>query len=422
MSRTIITFIIVSLLGLIVIQAGLLNIGLQMEKENYDTEVKAVLYSIRSHLITDRELSQQIAQLHIDWKEKGVLTADSLPEQTVRALDTLLKEQLAKRGISADFSFALTDAKNQLLLNGGLFNAEAFPFNQHTVRFGSSIEALCNCNVLLHFHQTNLYSYLFGQLAYLLVPSILFFLLILGGFSFLIYNLNRQKRLLTIKNDFINNLTHELKTPVFSISLLTKVFKERLKQNETDKLENYLDLLENENEKLKGHIDKVLELASLENGKYSLQKEVCDFHEIINEAANAFSLKIEAAQGQLVKNFQSVKGQLLIDKDHFKNVIQNLLDNAIKYSNGNPSIAISTQNTGDKLSIAISDNGIGIAPEHHRHLFDKFYRVTTGNLHSIKGFGLGLSYVKYIVEAHGGSIRVQSKQNQGSTFIMEFPI
>ena len=234
--------------------------------------------------------------------------------------------------------------------------------------------------------------------------------------------MNRQKKLLAIKNDFINNLTHELKTPVFSISLLTKVFEERLKQKETDKLENYLNLLEIENQKLKGHIDKVLELASLENGKYSLQKEVCDFHEIINEAVSTFSLKIESAQGQLSKNFQSVKSQLLVDRDHFKNVIQNLLDNAIKYSKEQPSIAISTQSTSDKLSIAISDKGIGIAPEHHKQLFEKFYRVTTGNLHTIKGFGLGLSYVKYIVEAHGGSIRVQSKQHEGATFIMEFPI
>jgi len=422
MSRTIITFIIVSLLGLIVIQAGLLNIGLRMEKENYNKEIQAVLYSIKTQLYSDTELSQQIAQLKVDIKEKGMLTADSLPEQTVRALDTLLKEQLAKRGIITDFSFALTDAKNDLLLTSGPFHMETFPFNQHKVDFGPMVGIFCNCKIFLHFHQTNLYSYLFGQLAYLMVPSILFFLLIVGGFSFLVYTLNRQKKLLAIKNDFINNLTHELKTPVFSISLLTKVFKERLKQKETDKLENYLNLLEIENQKLKGHIDKVLELASLENGKYSLQKEVCDFHEIINEAVSTFSLKIESAQGQLSKNFQSVKSQLLVDRDHFKNVIQNLLDNAIKYSKEQPSIAISTQSSSDKLSIAISDKGIGIAPEHHKQLFEKFYRVTTGNLHTIKGFGLGLSYVKYIVEAHGGSIRVQSKQNEGATFIMEFPI
>lgn len=421
MSRTIITFIIVSLLGLIIIQAGLLNIGLRMEKETYHKEIQEVLYSIKSHLITDTELSQQIAQLKVDLKEKGMLTADSLPEQTVRALDTLLKEQLAKRGIITDFSFALTDAKNKLLLTSGPFNMQTFPFNQHKVEFGS-IGIFCNCKIFLHFYQTNLYSYLFGQLAYLLVPSILFFLLIVGGFSFLVYTLNRQKQLLAIKNDFINNLTHELKTPVFSISLLTKVFKERLKQKETEKLPHYLNLLENENQKLKGHIDKVLELASLENGKYSIQKEACDFHEIINEAVNAVSLKIEAAQGQLSKNFQSVKSQLVLDRDHFKNVIQNLLDNSIKYSKGQPDIAISTQSTSDKLSITISDKGIGIAPEHHKRLFEKFYRVTTGNLHNIKGFGLGLSYVKYIVEAHGGSIRVHSKQNEGATFIMEFPL
>jgi len=421
MNRTIITFIVLSLLGLITIQAGLLNIGLKMEKEKYTKEIDAVLYSIKSHLYTNTELSQRIAQLSTDLEEKGMLSQDSLPEETLRTIDTLLKEQLAKRGISVDFSFALTDAKNQLLLTSSQFDPAIFSFNQHTIRFGSMIEVFCNCNVLLHFNQSNLYSYLFSQLAYLLLPSLIFLLIIIGGFSFLIYNLNRQKRLLTIKNDFINNLTHELKTPVFSISLLIKVFKERIAQNDTKKLTTYLALLDKENQKLKGHIDKVLELASLENGKYSLQKETCDFHTIIQEVVGDFHLKIDAAQGQLVENYQAVKGQLLLDKTHFKNVIQNLLDNAIKYSKDRPNIRIHTQCNEHTFSIAVSDNGIGIAPEHHRHLFDKFYRVTNGNLHNIKGFGLGLSYVKYIVEAHGGSIRVKSKEQEGATFIMEFP-
>ena len=422
MNRTIITFIVVSLLGLITIQVGLLNIGLSMEKEKYHKEIDAVLYSIKSHLYTDTDLSQRIAQLHIDMETKGMLTADSLPEQTLRAIDTLIKEQLAKRGIMADFSFVLTDSQNQLLLTSGQYDPATFPLHRHTVRFGSLVEIFCSCNVLLHFNQPNLYGYLFGQLAYLLVPSLFFLVIIVAGFSFLIYNMNRQKKLLTIKNDFINNLTHELKTPVFSISLLTKVFKERLKQNKTEKLGEYLDLLEKENQKLKGHIDKVLELASLENGKYTLQKEDCDLHSILNEAVQEVSLKIDTAQGHLVKNFQAVKGQLLLDKVHFKNVIQNLLDNAIKYSNGQPNISITTSSTSQKLSVKVSDKGVGIAPEHHRHLFDKFYRVTTGNLHNIKGFGLGLSYVKYIVEAHGGIIRVQSKEAEGTTFIMEFPV
>ena len=422
MNRTIITFIVVSLLGLITIQVGLLNIGLSMEKEKYHKEIDAVLYSIKSHLYTDTDLSQRIAQLHIDMETEDMLTADSLPEQTLRAIDTLIKEQLAKRGITADFSFVLTDANNQLLLTSGQYDPATFPLHRHTVRFGSLVEIFCSCNILLHFNQPNLYGYLFGQLAYLLVPSLLFLIIIVAGFSFLIYTMNRQKKLLTIKNDFINNLTHELKTPVFSISLLTKVFKERLKQNDTEKLGAYLSLMEKENQKLKGHIDKVLELASLENGKYTLQKEDCDLHSLLNEAVQEVALKMDTAQGHLVKNFQAVKGQLLLDKVHFKNVIQNLLDNAIKYSNGRPNISISTSSTAQKLSVSVSDKGVGIAPEHHRHLFDKFYRVTNGNLHNIKGFGLGLSYVKYIVEAHGGAIRVQSKKSEGTTFIMDFPM
>ena len=423
MSRAIITFIVLSLLGLIIIQANMLRIGHTTEAEKYDAEVSAIMYNISTDLFENTQLSRKIAQLsqESDIDKRTIYSNDSLPFYTVKEIDTLFKEQLAARGISVDYAFALTDEKNQLILNSPNFDANRFKFNRYARPLGL-VKRICNCEVLIHFYQKNLNTYLFGQLAYLLIPSFLFLLMIIAGFSLLIYTVNRQKRLLVIKNDFINNLTHELKTPVFSISLLTKVFRERLKLNQTKKLEEYIGLMETENQKLKGHIDKVLELASLENGKYSLQRENCDLHSLINEAVKEVTLKIDSAQGHLVKNFQAIKGQLLLDRVHFKNVIQNLLDNAIKYSNGQPSIAISTSNTNKKLVIAVSDQGVGIAPEHHRHLFDKFYRVTTGNLHNIKGFGLGLSYVKYIVEAHGGDIRVQSKEAEGTTFIMEFPV
>jgi len=403
MSKVIITFIVTSLIGLMVIQAIMLDIGHTTEAEKYDAEVSAIMYNISTDLFENTQLSRNIAQLsqESDIDKRTIYNNDSLPFYTVKEIDTLFKEQLAARGISVDYAF--------------------FKFNRYARPLGL-VKRICNCEVLIHFYQKNLNTYLFGQLAYLLIPSFLFLLMIIGGFSLLIYTVNKQKRLLVIKNDFINNLTHELKTPVFSISLIAKVFKESLKQNRTEKLGEYLSLLEKENTKLKGHIDKVLELASLENGKYNLQKEPCDFHDIINDAIAGFALKIETQQGKLNKTFQAVSTQLSLDKTHFKNVIQNLLDNAIKYSNGKPEISILTKSDQQKLSIAVSDNGMGIAPEHQKHLFDKFYRVTTGNIHHVKGFGLGLSYVKYIVEAHGGSISVNSKKNEGATFLMEFPL
>ncbi len=423
MSKAIITFIILSLLGLIIIQASMLRIGHITESEKYDSEVRAIMYNISTALFENTKLSRNIAKLsqEADIDRTTIYTNDSLPFHTVKELDTLFKEQLSARGISIDYAFALTDDKNQLILNSPNFDIKRFKFNRYLPRLGL-VKEICNCEVRLHFYQKNLNTYLFGQLAYLLIPSFLFLLMIIAGFSLLLYTVNKQKRLLVIKNDFINNLTHELKTPVFSISLIAKVFKESLKNNKTEKLGNYLNLLEKENTKLKGHIDKVLELASLENGKYNLQKEICDFHDIINDAIAGFALKIETQQGILNKTFQAVSTQLALDKTHFKNVIQNLLDNAIKYSNGQPEISISTRSDRQKLSIAVSDKGMGIAPEHQKHLFDKFYRVTTGNIHHVKGFGLGLSYVKYIVEAHGGSISVSSKKNEGATFLMEFPL
>lgn len=422
MSRTVITFIVVALLGLIVIQVGMLRIGWQTESKQYHTEINTVLLNFRTDLLKNYALSKAIANLSKqDIDQRTIFTNDSLPFLVQKEIDTLLKTQLKARGIDIDFAFALTDAANKLYLTSENFDSNRFRFNRFTHRLGS-VQSICNCTILLHFYQKNLYNYLFGQLAYLLVPSMVFLLVIIGGFGFLIYNYNRQKRLLAIKNDFINNLTHELKTPVFSISLLAKVFREQITHNNPEKLENYLQLLEKENTKLKGHIDKVLELASLENGKYHLQKELCDFHELINEAIAGFSIKIEAHQGKLQKVFQAIGTQLSLDKTHFKNVIQNLLDNAIKYSIEQPEIIIQTKRNAQKLSISISDKGIGIAPEHQKYLFDKFYRVTNGNIHPVKGFGLGLSYVKYIVEAHGGTINVHSKKNEGATFILEFPV
>lgn len=423
MSKTVIGCIVFSLLGLIFIQVGLLRIGQMTEMERYDSEVRAAMHNVRTDLYENTVLSKKIATIsrEKDVDKRTIFNNDSLPFHTIKEIDTLIKTQLSARGISVDYAFVLTDEKNNLLLESQNFDSTQFVFNRYANRLGL-VGAMCDCNVLLHFYQKNFNAYLFRQLAYLLIPSLLFLLTIVAGFSFLVYSLNKQKRLLTIKNDFINNLTHELKTPVFSISLIAKVFKESLRNNKTDKLEEYLSLLEKENTKLKGHIDKVLELASLENGKYNLQKEPCDFHDIINDAIAGIAIKLDTQQGKLQKIFQAASTQLALDKTHFKNVIQNLLDNAIKYSQGQPDIQIITKSNHQKLSIAVSDKGMGIAPEHQKHLFDKFYRVTTGNIHHVKGFGLGLSYVKYIVEAHGGSISVNSKKNEGSTFIIEFPL
>lgn len=423
MSKTVITFIVLSLLGLIVIQVGMLRIGLIKESESYNSEVSAVMLDVSTKLFENTKLSEQIAKLsqETDIDKRTIFNTDSLPFNTRKEIDLLFRKQLEARGISVDFAFALTNSEKDLVLTSENFEADQFIYNRYARRLGL-VNELCQCEITLHFYQKTLMTYFFSRLAYLLIPSLFFLLIIVGGFSFLVYTINKQKRLLTIKNDFINNLTHELKTPVFSISLIAKVFKESLKQNKTEKLQEYLGLLEKENTKLKGHIDKVLELASLENGKYNLQKEPCDFHDIINDAIAGFALKIETQQGKLNKTFQAVSTQLALDKTHFKNVIQNLLDNAIKYSKGQPEISIITKSDDQKLSISVSDNGMGIAPEHQKHLFDKFYRVTTGNIHPVKGFGLGLSYVKYIVEAHGGSISVNSKKDEGATFLMEFPL
>ena len=224
MSKAIITFIVLSLLGLIIIQAYMLRIGHTTESEKYDAEVSAIMYNISTDLFENTQLSRNIAKLsqEADFDKRTIFNNDSLPFHTVKEIDTLFKEQLAARGISVDYAFALTDEKNQLILNSPNFDANRFKFNRYARPLGL-VKIICDCEVLIHFYQKNLNTYLFGQLAFLLIPSFLFLLMIIAGFSLLIYTINKQKRLLVIKNDFINNLTHELKTPVFSISLNDRI-------------------------------------------------------------------------------------------------------------------------------------------------------------------------------------------------------
>ncbi len=260
------------------------------------------------------------------------------------------------------------------------------------------------------------------QVKLTLFLSIFFIVLILLGFYYLIKTLNQQKQLLEMKNDFINNLTHEFKTPIFSISLASKSLRKSIGAETSDPKFSFLDVIDEEGERLRQQVDRILQLSLLENRKIELATSRINLHDLITEVADSFSLILQEKEGAISLDFATNNPIITGDELHLRGVFRNLIDNALKYTEKPPRIVIKTYDSLEGfMSVAIADNGIGLSKEKQKRIFDKFYRVSTGNVYNTRGFGVGLSYVKEIVALHYGEITVESQENEGSVFSIKLP-
>lgn len=231
-----------------------------------------------------------------------------------------------------------------------------------------------------------------------------------------------QKKLSEIKSDFINNMTHELKTPLATISLAIDALTNEKVIHDTSKIKYYSGMIKEENKRMNKQVEKILQAARIERQEISLNLQQLDVHEIIRKVADNLELQIQEKHGRLALSLTAQNQIINADEVHFSNIIFNLLDNAIKYSNESPRIEVETLMNGNALLIKVKDNGIGMNKETQNRIFEKFYRAHTGNIHNVKGFGLGLSYVKAMVEAHNGKIKVESVVGKGSIFTISLPI
>ena len=242
------------------------------------------------------------------------------------------------------------------------------------------------------------------------------------GFIFTIFSFLRQKKISEMKSDFVNNITHEFKTPIATISLASEMLlKPAILANEA-KAKKYASIIYDENIRLKNQVEQVLQLAVLDRGTYKLNQESLNLNTVVEKVADSFQLLLKEKGGVLKLQLDAVNNHIFADSMHIENVISNLLDNAEKYSEGIPEITLSTFNRNDHVVIAVDDKGIGISAENQKHIFRKMYRVHTGNLHNVKGFGLGLYYVKRLVEAHNGTISLHSEPGKGSRFEIALPL
>jgi two-component system phosphate regulon sensor histidine kinase PhoR len=224
-----------------------------------------------------------------------------------------------------------------------------------------------------------------------------------------------------MKTDFVNNMTHEFKTPIATISLASEMLTNPSVQDSRQKIAKYANIIYDENNRLKSQVEQVLQISVLDKRDFKLMKKEFNIHEIIENAVENYQLVVEQRNGKMILDLKAEPSHIFADPVHFYNIISNLIDNAIKYSEKAPIIKISTSSLSNGVSISIEDNGIGISPENIKLVFKKLYRIPTGNLHDAKGFGLGLYYVKTMVEAHGGKIKLRSELKKGSTFELFFP-
>lgn len=360
---------------------------------------------------------------------KGLLLSDRPIEERINrmTLDTLLRQALQERGITIPFAYGVrTKAKPQFLFTS--LGAAAGPFETNgykAVLFPNNLQETGNY-IYVYFPTQE--QFILSRLAFTFGASAVLLLVILACFYIAISTIVRQKKLADIKNDFINNMTHEFKTPISTISLAVEMAQEGLRSPNNEptgesagRLMRYMGIIRDETRRLGSHVEKVLQMALLDRGEIKLNLSAVSVHDVIENVLNTIGLQIEQQGGEVDLDFEADRDVVEADELHLTNIVYNLVDNAIKYSPEPPHITLRTRSLPEGVQITVADRGIGMTNEQVSRIFEKFYRVPTGNRHDVKGFGLGLSYVKKMVDEHHGQITVHSQPGNGSSFEIVIP-
>ncbi len=467
--QIIIILMSVALVGIAVIQFYWLKNGIDINGENFDNQVRYALNRVKQRLEDDAKELENLS------KTLGRTDNSSIFKQSQERLDKILstniddyrrkqletqvanipliiQPELALNSISAaDLSkYLRVEIQNQgidLNYDFGVYSNEIDGYlitngKYHVAIIGDASEVEVTDNLSRSIHEINLFdqsirgrdpvgalrvffprktSFLISSILPALISSILLTGLILFCFVYTINVILTQKKVSLMKTDFINNMTHEFKTPIATISLAAdSISNPKVKSNES-MIDRYADIIRQENKRMLSQVEKVLQIARLDKKDFQLKVTRLNINDLVHTAAENSRLRVNEKGGKITVNINSSNSLVEGDENHISNVLHNLIDNAIKYSGEVPEINIETKDTKNGVSVGVKDNGIGITKEDQKRIFEKFYRVSTGNLHDVKGFGLGLSYVKAIVDAHKGEVSVTSELGKGSLFSVSFP-
>ena len=336
-------------------------------------------------------------------------------------IDSMLRKELAAKHIQLNYAFGIApQAPKQA--KDWIFASNA-SIKKHTPQFMAALfpNDLHASGQFLHVYFPDSMGFIWQTMGVNLLGSAILLFIMVGCFYIAMMTILKQKKLAEIKNDFINNMTHEFKTPISTISLATQLIQEDASVHDNVSIQRYLGIIKDENVRLGQQVERVLQTAQMEREEIVLKKKKVNMHELIQQVIEMNQPMLMAKNGLIHTSFADQPAELLIDEVHMSNVINNLIDNAVKYSAEAPSISIETKAVDSTFIILVSDKGIGMQKDVLTQVFEPFYRVPTGNVHNVKGFGLGLSYVKKIVEAHGGNVQVKSQLGKGSTFEITIP-
>ena len=330
----------------------------------------------------------------------------------------LIDEQMQKRNMDSDYEFGIYS--NALSTKVKTENFELNSPSTYGIPVYSYNDTNSDFQLFINFIDKN--QQILSSIALMGGLSVMFTLVIVLAFSSAIGQLIRQRQISQIKTDFINNMTHEFKTPIATINLALDSVKNPMISKNPEAVDRYLNMIREENKRMHAQVENVLRISKLERNELDIEKEKNDLHDIINDAVSHINLIVEDREGYIKTHFEARRDSVLANDSHLSNVIVNILDNAVKYSTDEPKIDVYTENVSNFIVLTISDQGSGMSKQVQKKIFEKFYREHTGDVHNVKGHGLGLAYVKRIVEDHHGEISVKSEKGKGSSFIIKLPL
>ncbi|MEO6818290.1 MAG: HAMP domain-containing sensor histidine kinase [Ginsengibacter sp.] len=424
--------VFISVLGLIYFQYKWINQSLEDKKLQYEEQLKMVTFSVASDLIEEKASMMPFGKnksgdLLFPTNVFPTTIARKFTGEEIRAT---IRKAFEKYGLKdTDFEFAISTTS----MIGDDLQSKNFTksFNDSTnnqkfvialdVPSGSMAEGLVPQELLIISVPTHS-SALWRQMFLMILGAVIFTSIIFTAFFITIRALLNQKKLGEIKSDFINNMTHEFKTPLATISLAVDALRNEKVMNDREKMNYFSTIIKEENKRMNRQVETILQAALTDRNEIQINAKPVHANDMINAAVNNIQLPVKEKDGKLEVVFNAANDCIMADDVHFTNIINNLLDNAVKYSGDNLKIKLSTLNFNHSIRIKIEDNGIGMNKETVQRIFEKFYRAHTGNIHNVKGFGLGLSYVKSIVDAHKGKIKVESTPGKGSCFTIDMPL